>query len=84
MAGLVGLQPRLPPAQRWHPLAERRPIILMSALYRVWAGVRAAEFRDWLRAEGVLPPAPLASAELRAEELACTSDLSMEEVLAIA
>lgn len=45
---------------------ERRPVILFSALYRVWACVRAVEFQHWLRAEGALPPSALSSAGFHA------------------
>lgn len=56
----------------------------MSALSRVWARVRAAAPKDWVRGEGVLPPAALASAELRAAELALSLDLSGGEVAGLA
>lgn len=35
---------------------DRRPISLLSALDRVWAGLCVAEMRDWLRVERVLSP----------------------------
>ena len=34
---------------------DRRPIVLLSAVYRVWAATRAHPFRRWLRSVGVLP-----------------------------
>lgn len=43
--------------------SDRRPMTLMSALRRACAAIRAAQFRGWLHAEGVLPPAALASVE---------------------
>lgn len=44
---------------------DRRPIILRSALYRVWAAIRATEMSDWTRAAGVLAPTACASAAAR-------------------
>ena len=33
---------------------DRRPIVLLSVLYRVWAAFRAADLGRWLRGNGVL------------------------------
>lgn len=63
--------------------SHRRPVILLSALYRVWASIHAAEFRHWPRAEGV-PPAALSSAEFRAAERALALDMADDEVAGLA
>ena len=34
--------------------ADRRPIVLLSCLYRLWAACRALPFRRWLRANNIL------------------------------
>lgn len=62
-----------------HALAEaHHPDV--GALYRVRASIRAAELRDWLKSDGVLAPAALASAELRAAIV----DLSTGEIAGLA
>lgn len=63
---------------------DRLPIVLLSALYRVWAGIRVAEKCDWLRGEWVLPPASGVGAEFRAAELALLLDKSGHEVAGLA
>jgi len=37
---------------------DRRPIVLLPIVYRLWAAVRAAGLRRWLSDCGVLPPPP--------------------------
>ena len=50
---------------------DRRPIVLLSTVYRVWAAVRAAQMRCWLKQCGVLAPTgPERSAEGLAYSLA--------------
>ena len=34
--------------------ADRRPIILLSIFYRIWAAARSGEVREWLQSNGVL------------------------------
>eukprot|EP00972_Heterocapsa_arctica_P080564 11871826-Heterocapsa_arctica.AAC.1 len=33
---------------------DRRPIVLLSVVYRLWAAIRAATMRAWLARAGVL------------------------------
>ena len=35
-------------------LDDYRPIVLLSAVYRIWVGLRMRTFRGWLRANNVL------------------------------
>ena len=44
---------------------DRRPIVLLSAVYRLWACIRAAGMRGWLKEAGVLPPPPRACVRRR-------------------
>ena len=32
---------------------DRRPITLLPMLYRIWAALRATQFRDWMRSAGI-------------------------------
>ena len=49
---------------------DRRPIVLLSAIYRLWAAARAAEMRGWLVANHALQTGPAASAAAQAADLA--------------
>ena len=49
---------------------DRRPIVLLSAVYRVWAALRAGALRGWLRAVGVLAPGSGSGADVKAGDLA--------------
>lgn len=53
---------------------DRRPIVLLPVVYRVWASVRAAAMRDWLRQAGVLRWGFASAAEEQAAELGLALD----------
>ena len=50
--------------------SDRRPIVLLSAVYRLWAAARAAEMRTWLVDNNALQVGPNASAATQAADLA--------------
>ena len=50
--------------------SDRRPIVLLTILYRLWAKVRAQEFQDWLVSNHILARGMAASAEVQAADLA--------------
>ena len=50
--------------------SDRRPIVLLSAVYRLWAAARAAEMRTWLVSNKALQTGPAASAATQAADLA--------------
>ena len=50
--------------------SDRRPIVLLSAIYRLWAAARAAEMRAWLVSNKALQDGPAASAAAQAADLA--------------
>ena len=50
--------------------ADRRPVVLLPVVYRLWAALRAAEMRLWLAKTGVLrPDGALRAADSQAYEL---------------
>ena len=51
-------------------LDDYRPIVLLSAIYRVWVGIRMRAFRGWLRANNVLALKTQGGAESLAYDLA--------------
>eukprot|EP00972_Heterocapsa_arctica_P077605 11445275-Heterocapsa_arctica.AAC.1 len=53
--------------------ADRRPIVLLSVVYRLWACVRAATMREWLARAGVF----------RAKGSGCAADWQAYELVLI-
>ena len=49
---------------------DRRPIVLLPLLYRLWASLRAQELQAWLREHDVLQSGQAASAETLAADFA--------------
>ena len=49
---------------------DRRPIVLLSCIYRLWAAHRAKIFRQWLRSNNILPEGEACGPEVKAGELA--------------
>ena len=49
---------------------DRRPIVLLACVYRVWAACRAHVMRKWLRDNGILVPGEACGPDVRAGELA--------------
>ena len=49
---------------------DRRPIVLLSTIYRLWAATRAGAVRRWLRAYGIEQVGSRAAADYRAALLA--------------
>jgi hypothetical protein len=45
---------------------DRRPAVLLSSVYRLWAASRSRLLRAWLRANGVLAAGPAAAADFKA------------------
>jgi len=45
---------------------DRRPIVLLPVVYRVWAACRAQPLRAWLRGAGLLSSGPAAAADYQA------------------
>ena len=50
-------------------LDDFRPIVLLSTVYRLWAGLRSRVLRSWLSANGLLPPTNGRGADTQAYEL---------------
>ena len=48
---------------------DRRPIVLLSCIYRVWAACRAQIFRAWLRQNGILLEGEACGPDVKAGEL---------------
>ena len=49
---------------------DRRPIVLLPIIYRIWAGIRAQELITWLVRVGILQKGQSAGAEYMAADFA--------------
>ena len=58
-------------------LEDRRPIVLLSVVYRLWGALRASLFGRWLEEAGILPaPGPGRAADAQAYEAALEFELA--------
>ena len=58
-------------------LEDRRPIVLLSVVYRLWGALRASLFGKWLEEAGILPaPGPGRAADAQAYEAALEFELA--------
>ena len=56
---------------------DRRPIVLLASVYRLWSAIRAVTFRGWLVEAGILEPAgPGRAADAQAYEAALVFELA--------